>query len=319
MLRSFLILFASLLGAGFHAEYALAALEGFGGRSVQSNLVPVTEYPFSVLAYARVTNSGANRTVSKFHVGSTDEVKLYIHSTNRPILENSAGDVSEFTVHEEQLQIGVWHPVAIVNESPTVRSVHYWDAIGGNRTSLTGRTTYVDFPESPVWRIGDTSSVNHPIQVAEVAAINRALSLDELDEWSQGWRPIHVPSFADDIVGYQPLETGVNNDGYIGPEFFEIIGPNWVDHPTLLEPPSPGDFDHDGIIDGHDFLLWQRGGSPNGIGTGDLAEWQSNFGTSGSVTAIPESGTGILMCLVGVVLLSIRRHGEETRRNRNTR
>ena len=41
---------------------------------------------------------------------------------------------------------------------------------------------------------------------------------------------------------------------------------------------QPGDFDNDGDVDGHDFLVWQRGGSPNGINSGDLGTWQSNYG-----------------------------------------
>ena len=38
------------------------------------------------------------------------------------------------------------------------------------------------------------------------------------------------------------------------------------------------DYDNDGDVDGRDFLVWQRGSSPNPIGTGDLADWQSNYG-----------------------------------------
>jgi len=41
----------------------------------------------------------------------------------------------------------------------------------------------------------------------------------------------------------------------------------------------PGDFDDDGDVDGADFLSWQRGGSPNGINSSDLTDWEANFGT----------------------------------------
>jgi hypothetical protein len=44
---------------------------------------------------------------------------------------------------------------------------------------------------------------------------------------------------------------------------------------------ATGDFDGDGDVDGADFLLWQRGGSPNGIGSGDLADWENNYGNTG--------------------------------------
>jgi hypothetical protein len=60
-------------------------------------------------------------------------------------------------------------------------------------------------------------------------------------------------------------------------------------------PGSPGDFDNDGDVDGHDFLAWQRGGSPNPQSASDLADWQTNYGSgslvAGSV-AVPEPPTG---------------------------
>jgi hypothetical protein len=57
-----------------------------------------------------------------------------------------------------------------------------------------------------------------------------------------------------------------------------------------------GDFDHDGDVDGRDFLLWQRGGSPIPKSASDLADWQANYGTgtlvadiqASPITAVPE-------------------------------
>lgn len=42
--------------------------------------------------------------------------------------------------------------------------------------------------------------------------------------------------------------------------------------------------DGDGDVDGRDFLIWQRGGSPSaadGVSSSDLAIWQSNYGAGG--------------------------------------
>ncbi len=64
---------------------------------------------------------------------------------------------------------------------------------------------------------------------------------------------------------------------------------------------NPGDFDADGDVDGADFLLWQRGGSPptNPLNGSDLALWETNFGGTPSVTlAIPEPSTAILASLL---------------------
>ena len=75
-------------------------------------------------------------------------------------------------------------------------------------------------------------------------------------------------------------------------------------------PTAPdGDFDGDLDVDGNDFLIWQRGGSPNGATAGDLQLWQDNFGEALSVPAIaavPEP-TSILLLGFGSLLV-LRTH-----------
>ena len=75
----------------------------------------------------------------------------------------------------------------------------------------------------------------------------------------------------------------------------------------------PGDFDNDLDVDGRDFLLWQRGGSPNPLSSSDLAEWQAHYGTLGfsaiselSAGAVPEP-TGSALCLVSLALVATKR------------
>ena len=59
-----------------------------------------------------------------------------------------------------------------------------------------------------------------------------------------------------------------------------------------------GDFDDNGVVDGADFLLWQR--DPN---IGDLADWEANYGAPGAVSAfvaqVPEPA-GLLLMLLGM-------------------
>ena len=69
---------------------------------------------------------------------------------------------------------------------------------------------------------------------------------------------------------------------------------------TIETPPAgPGDFDEDGDIDGNDFLVWQRGGSPNGATAGDLNEWETNYGPAAVAvsTSVPEPTTGLLFSI----------------------
>jgi hypothetical protein len=79
-------------------------------------------------------------------------------------------------------------------------------------------------------------------------------------------------------------------------------------------PPSQGDYDNDGDIDGRDFLFWQRsfgtaavpagsGADGDGSGTidaGDLEIWQDNYGSSGLSAAMTSDSPSTL----GVILLS---------------
>ena len=61
-----------------------------------------------------------------------------------------------------------------------------------------------------------------------------------------------------------------------------------------LPQPKPGDFNGNGVVDGRDFLVWQRGGSPSPLSAGDLAVWKANFGGGGN-------GVGALAAASGTV------------------
>jgi hypothetical protein len=66
-----------------------------------------------------------------------------------------------------------------------------------------------------------------------------------------------------------------------------------------------GVFDGSGLVDGLDFLLWQRGGSPSPLSPGDLALWQSDYGMTfplaAAATATVPEPAGLTLLLVGLV------------------
>jgi len=66
---------------------------------------------------------------------------------------------------------------------------------------------------------------------------------------------------------------------------------------VLLTNGLPGDFNSDGIVDGHDLLAWQRGESPDPLSPSDLATWEANFGGAPLVAAVavPEPSTGLIV------------------------
>jgi len=65
-------------------------------------------------------------------------------------------------------------------------------------------------------------------------------------------------------------------------------------------PPSGGDFNGDGVVDGSDFLAWQRGESPDSLSATDLAAWENNFGGAplvAAVNAVPEPSSALLLVM----------------------
>jgi T5SS/PEP-CTERM-associated repeat protein len=75
---------------------------------------------------------------------------------------------------------------------------------------------------------------------------------------------------------------------------------------SSFQPSTPGDFDVDGDVDGNDFLVWQRGGSPNLGNAADLVAWRVNYGTSGAAaasSAVPESPAATLSIVAATAML----------------
>jgi len=72
---------------------------------------------------------------------------------------------------------------------------------------------------------------------------------------------------------------------------------------SVTAPPTAtsGDFNNNDFVDGTDFLLWQRGGSPSRLSGADLTAWRTQFATSGAeiaevaaAVAVPEPSTALV-------------------------
>jgi hypothetical protein len=92
--------------------------------------------------------------------------------------------------------------------------------------------------------------------------------------------------------------TSIDND----PRLHALIGQNIFANLNRQD----ADYDLDGDVDGGDFLVWQRGGSPRSLGSADLALWQSQYASDAVVvasSAVPEPTALIL--LAGVTIVAI--------------
>ena len=78
----------------------------------------------------------------------------------------------------------------------------------------------------------------------------------------------------------------------------------------------PGDFNADSRVDGQDFLVWQRGGSPAPLSPEDLNAWKAGFGASAppTVGAVPEPSTLGLLIFSSIGIFRQRRIAGRVRR-----
>lgn len=92
----------------------------------------------------------------------------------------------------------------------------------------------------------------------------------------------------------------------------DLVGYTLLTVGDAISPALEGDFNGDGSVDGTDFLVWQRGQSPDLLSAADLSAWKTNFG-AGSGTAeaasaaVPEPTTGALVLLIPLAFSMKRR------------
>jgi fibronectin-binding autotransporter adhesin len=131
-----------------------------------------------------------------------------------------------------------------------------------------------------------------------------------------------TPSIGD---SFNILDWGSLNGTFDAINLPALSGMNWITSQlyttgTLLVA-LPGDFDADGDVDGRDFLIWQRGGSPSPLSASDLNDWQTNYGVGAlsALSALNGGGTppanavpepSGLVIVLGLLSLAARRRTE---------
>ena len=132
-----------------------------------------------------------------------------------------------------------------------------------------------------------------------------------------------TPDFPQGSYAYFTTIDALGNNVYpyiLGPSYYGVAdtanSSGSVAIPGDAVKYNAADFNGDGIVDGSDFLQWQRGESRHALSVGDLNLWKIQVGAITAVGesnseatghGVPEPGTGALASLVAASLLGMRR------------
>lgn len=139
---------------------------------------------------------------------------------------------------------------------------------------------------------GTTAATQHDfVEISGSALLDGTLELALLDGFVPGPADEFVVFDSNSLSGTftniangQRLETADGLGSFLvhyGP--MTVFDPNQIVLTDFLSSLT-ADFDNDGDVDGQDFLVWQRGESPNPSSISDLELWQRQYG-DGSLTA----------------------------------
>ncbi len=201
-------------------------------------------------------------------------------------------------------------------------NLFYWDGIGtainqvefgavpGGDTSLTLYTQ--NFADSAF--VDGSATITPGKQIGTVSANNLALHAHRwffLDSATEPPEGIYLFAMQLRMEGYEntdPFFIAAATDE-ISAHTLDNVALPWVEN-QLDSLIVPGDFDFEGDVDGADFLVWQRGESPQPLAVSDLGGWQENFGRpmgalSGISVSMPEPST-IALLLTTIALIAVR-------------
>lgn len=144
---------------------------------------------------------------------------------------------------------------------------------------------------------------------------------------SQIFGGFNMPSFI--AEAFVPSLTGYDFGGYRFDRFDFVLhslgfrheaGYYWIDAHYEIKMfggvALAGDFNGDAVVDGGDFLVWQRGGSPHALSVGDLELWKTAMNSQAAAEAlavVPEPTLGLLATtLLSCAATRLRRVGSKS-------
>lgn len=152
-----------------------------------------------------------------------------------------------------------------------------------------------------IWELDEYTNVTSfwvrvrglPIDEAAYATLNPSsvLFIDDRGDFNT------TTPMQEEANANNPIVTGNSTDG------FDVVING------ALAAGTPGDFNDDDYVDGTDFLIWQRGGSPNSLSADDLGDWKTHFGEGpmNEFAPVPEPTSFVLLSLAAFASFARRR------------
>lgn len=294
-------------------------VDGFNGDVTPLNSTEL----FTLFAEAMHNQAVWSRSNSAVFIGDSDHL-LYLGNLDWSLIDPDEPPTQQLSIKptfDVQLKPGNAYPLG--NATTTTLEID-----GGSGTSFPVLDVLMDFPlqeipagatiTSAKLKLDATTSSSMTIQALGYAGDGQAALADEFALTSLIGSKGGTHSSTTDIVidlDTNYIESLLGDASHLGLRLkSSAIGPFIriaTNETTTGVAPSlvleyalnvTGDFDSDGAVDGNDFLIWQRGGSPVPASTSDLAAWRANFGASAAAptSAIPEPSAWLLAAIAGL-------------------
>ena len=229
----------------------------------------------------------------------------------------------------------------ILNSTLSAASIHDYDGMvfAWNQKQAAFDWIQQSIDRTTLVVIGHSFGGNSTLQLANNfllpagVDVDLTIQLDSVENFDGGWNN-QLPTNVDVGFSYHQIATPgdvqgeVNVQGATNINAEVLLNDTSITHFTIdnntslhdliaqhvLDNLNQGvvDFDGNGFVDGEDFLLWQRAGSPHPLSQSDLILWESNYGMTVplAAAAVPEPNSLALLCLGG--LLALRRFRQAT-------
>ena len=239
--------------------------------------------------------------------GSTTEDGAYDMSLGANAVRKAGAQV--FLPSEDE-----WYKAAYYKGGGT--NAGYWAYTTGSDTVPGTDLTETSVPGNNANYNDGTVPIDAPYFLTEVGEFELSGSpYGTFDQGGNVWEwneKLYIPS---------PPERGMRGGGYdsiAAHMAIDFFVPYFAEEPFgefqsigfRVAAAREGDFNFDDVVNGLDFLKWQRGETPGGGSQAELALWETNYGAgvalSASSTAVPEPAT-LLMLVVGLVAGVTRR------------